>query len=68
MLFRSETAMEPFGRVDSTAKRAREGTGLGLPLVKAFLELHGGRMEIQSEKGRGTAIRMYFPLPPDGPA
>ncbi len=63
-----ETAMEPFGRVDSTAKRAREGTGLGLPLVKAFLELHGGRMEIQSEKGRGTAIRMYFPLPPDAQA
>ncbi|MBL8691327.1 MAG: PAS-domain containing protein [Rhodospirillaceae bacterium] len=60
-----ETAMEPFGRVDSTAKRAREGTGLGLPLVKAFLELHGGRIEIQSEKGRGTAIRMFFPLPPD---
>ncbi len=63
-----QTAMEPFGRVDSTAKRAGEGTGLGLPLVKAFLDLHGGRMEIQSEKGRGTTIRMYFPLAPDGSA
>ncbi|MBM3549455.1 MAG: PAS domain-containing protein [Alphaproteobacteria bacterium] len=58
------TAMEPFGRVDSTAKRAREGTGLGLPLVKAFLELHGGRITIDSEKGRGTAIQLFFPLPP----
>ena len=58
------TAMEPFGRVDSTSRRAREGTGLGLPLVKAFLDLHGGRIEIESEKGRGTAIRLYFPLPP----
>jgi signal transduction histidine kinase len=58
------TAMEPFGRVDSTARRAREGTGLGLPLVKAFLELHGGRLVIDSEKGRGTTIRLFFPLPP----
>ena len=58
------TAMEPFGRVDSTSRRAREGTGLGLPLVKAFLDLHGGRIEIESEKGRGTSIRLYFPLPP----
>ncbi len=62
------TAMEPFGRVDSTARRAREGTGLGLPLVKAFLELHGGRIEIESQKGRGTAIRLYFPLMPEPPA
>ena len=58
------TAMEPFGRVDSTSRRAQEGTGLGLPLVKAFLDLHGGRIEIESEKGRGTSIRLYFPLPP----
>jgi len=58
------TAMEPFGRVDSTARRSREGTGLGLPLVKAFLELHGGRLAIDSKKGRGTAIHLYFPLPP----
>lgn len=58
------TAMQPFGRVNDTAKRAREGTGLGLPLVKAFLELHGGRISIESEKGRGTVIRLHFPLPP----
>jgi two-component system cell cycle sensor histidine kinase PleC len=58
------TAMEPFGRVDSTARRAREGTGLGLPLVKAFLELHGGRLTIESEKGRGTSVQLFFPLPP----
>ncbi|MBM3534207.1 MAG: PAS domain-containing protein [Alphaproteobacteria bacterium] len=58
------TALKPFGRVASAAKRAPEGTGLGLPLAKAFVELHGGRLEIDSERGRGTAIRPHFPLSP----
>jgi PAS domain S-box-containing protein len=58
------TAMEPFGRIDGTAKRSGEGTGLGLPLVKAFLDLHDGRLAIESERGRGTVVRLSFPLPP----
>ena len=58
------TALEPFGRVDSTLRRSQEGTGLGLPLVKSFLDLHGGKLEIESEKGVGTVVRLLFPLPP----
>ena len=58
------TALEPFGRVEASSRRAREGTGLGLPLVKAFLELHGGSLDIDSVKGQGTKVALRFPLPP----
>jgi two-component system cell cycle sensor histidine kinase PleC len=37
------------------------GTGLGLPLAKAMLELHGGRLEIESAPGRGTTVLLLFP-------
>jgi len=64
-----EMALEPFGRVEMASARPLEGTGLGLPLVKAFLELHGGRLEIQSEKGCGTTVLLHFPPnAPEGPA
>lgn len=56
-----ETALEPFGQVESAFTRVHEGTGLGLSLVKSFLELHGGRMEIRSQKGTGTTICVIFP-------
>jgi len=55
------TALEPFGQVESAFTRAHEGTGLGLPLVKSFIELHGGRMIVRSEKGKGTMVRIAFP-------
>ena len=63
-----DMALAPFGQVDSALAREHQGTGLGLPLVKAMIELHGGRIEIQSELGRGTAVILHFPpertLPP----
>ncbi|WP_300298839.1 ATP-binding protein [Ferrovibrio sp.] len=59
-----EKALEPFGRIDSALVSQMRGTGLGLPLVKALTELHGGRLEILSEPGRGTMVRLHFPPPP----
>ncbi len=54
-------ALEPFGRIDSALVSNMRGTGLGLPLVKALVELHGGRLEVQSAVGKGTTVRLYFP-------
>ncbi len=55
-------AMEPFRQVDGGLSRRYEGTGLGLPLVRAFVELHGGRLAIDSSKGRGTAVTVGLPF------
>jgi signal transduction histidine kinase len=56
-----EIAMLPFQQVDREPYRRHEGTGLGLPLVKALIELHGGRLEIDSAPGRGTRATLVFP-------
>jgi PAS domain S-box-containing protein len=54
-------ALEPFGQVDSELSRKYEGTGLGLPLVKALMELHGGWFSLQSAEGAGTTASVCFP-------
>ncbi len=54
-------ALSTFGQVDSGLDRKHEGTGLGLPLTKGLIELHGGTLEVKSEKGRGTMITVTFP-------
>ena len=56
-------ALEPFGQVESAMARRYEGTGLGLPLVKSMVELHGGDLRLESELGRGTKVTVC--LPPD---
>lgn len=54
--------LEPFGQVnDQPEHRGQEGTGLGLPLAKAMMELHGGRLLIASEPGIGTTVSLNFP-------
>lgn len=55
-------ALEPFGQVDSSATRRHEGSGLGLPLAKALVELHGGEFGLESKVSVGT--RVWFTLPP----
>ncbi|MBL9033337.1 MAG: PAS domain S-box protein [Rhodospirillaceae bacterium] len=55
-----ETAWAPFGRV-SDSQTTVEGTGLGLPLSRSFAELHGGALEIESVKGKGTILRLTLP-------
>jgi len=54
-------AMEPFGQVENSLSAINEGTGLGLPLVKSLIELHGGACEIGSAKSVGTQVSLLFP-------
>ena len=54
-------AMHPFGQVDNRLERRYEGTGLGLPLTKALVALHGASMAIESEPSHGTRIAIMFP-------
>jgi len=58
-----QLALEPFVQVDNSLHRKYEGAGLGLPLAKAFIELQGGRFEIESTPGRGTIIRFVLVSP-----
>lgn len=53
---------DAFTRVDSSFVTEREGTGLGLPLVKALTDLHGGRVEMESAVGAGTKISVILPV------
>ena len=54
-------ALEPFAQIDSTLSRRFEGTGLGLPLTRSLVELHGGSIGLQSELGEGTLVTVTFP-------
>ena len=55
-------ALTPFGQVDNRLERRYEGTGLGLPLTKAFVELHGGHLTFDSARGAGTRVTVSLPL------
>jgi len=54
-------ALEPFGQIDGTLARRYDGTGLGLTITKAFVEMHGGALSLDSEKGRGTTATIRLP-------
>jgi PAS domain S-box-containing protein len=54
-------ALDRFGQVDAGLERRHEGTGLGLPLARSLIELHGGSLSIESEKGRGTTVTIGVP-------
>ena len=54
-------AMMPFGQVDGGRNRLREGAGLGLPIAKALVELHGGKLMLRSQKDVGTVVTVMFP-------
>ena len=54
--------LAPFEQVDNHLTRTQSGTGLGLPLVKSLIELHGGHFGIASEPGVGTTVTLTFPL------
>lgn len=53
---------EPFGQARGAGKRAVEGTGLGLPVAKRLVELHGGTLSLESAPGRGTVVRFSLRL------
>jgi signal transduction histidine kinase len=54
-------ALQPFGQIDTGLARSYSGVGLGLPLTKRLVELHGGTITIESEPGRGTVVTVMLP-------
>jgi signal transduction histidine kinase len=54
-------ALVPFGQNATHMSAKHDGTGLGLPLAKAMMELHGGQLAIESHPGHGTTVTLRFP-------
>ncbi len=54
------TALGRFNQLDMGLNRRYEGAGLGLPLAKKLIELHSGNLRIESEKGKGTQVKVKF--------
>jgi len=57
-----EAIFDAFRQLDSAAGRSFGGTGLGLALVKRFVELHGGHITVESSPGHGTSFAVLLPL------
>lgn len=55
---------EPFTQLDSSNTRESQGVGLGLAIVKKYVEMHGGRVLVESEVGRGSVFSLALPLEP----
>ncbi len=62
------SALRPFGRLPHSGAEQGQGSGLGLPLSKRLIELHGGELKIRSKPGRGTTVVLGFPAHIVGPA
>lgn len=60
-----EKVFDRFYQVDSGHTRQHEGTGIGLALTKELIELHQGKIEVESEEGKGSTFRLIFPLGKD---
>lgn len=56
-----ERIFQPFVQVDGRLNRKYEGAGLGLPLTRRLVEMHGGTLKIESEVGRGTMVTVNLP-------
>ena len=56
-----KVALETFGQVENALVKNHEGIGLGLPLAKRLIEIHGGKLVINSVKGTGTTVRVELP-------
>ena len=54
-------ALEPFSQVENALSRRYEGTGLGLPLSRKLVELHGGKLTVESVVDQGTTVTVALP-------
>ncbi|HUE95564.1 MAG TPA: ATP-binding protein [Longimicrobiaceae bacterium] len=63
-----ERIFDPFWQVEQGTTRKAGGTGLGLTVTKRYVELLGGEVEIESERGRGSTVHLWLPLRSSPPA
>jgi signal transduction histidine kinase len=63
-----ERIFEKFRQIDNSNTRAKEGTGLGLAIAREIVEMHGGRIWVESTIGRGSTFRMEMPVRAGGAA
>jgi signal transduction histidine kinase len=63
-----EKVFDEFRQVDATVTKEFGGTGLGLSITKRFIEMHGGRIGVESEPGRGSMFWFAVPLRVPAPA
>ncbi len=63
-----ERVFEPYTRLEHEATRTVGGTGLGLPIVREILRLHGGRVWVESAPGQGSTFHFTVPLASAEPA
>ena len=63
-----EQIFEEYHQAAPSADARQPGTGLGLALVRKFVELHGGRITVRSQPGRGAVFTVALPLAPNGAA
>jgi PAS domain S-box-containing protein len=56
-----DKALAPFGQIESSLSNKTQGTGLGLPLAKALVHLHGGTLTLESTRGSGTTVTIRLP-------
>jgi two-component system cell cycle sensor histidine kinase PleC len=54
----------PFEQVEGQLTKSHHGSGLGLAIAKSLVELHGGRMRIRSQLGKGTVVLVWLPAKP----
>jgi len=62
-----ERIFDKFHQVDSTSTRTKGGTGLGLAIAKEIIEMHGGRIWVESIVGRGSTFRLELPVRAQAP-
>ncbi len=61
---KQQKIFEPFQQLDASTRRLHGGSGLGLSISKRLVELHGGKMWLESEEGRGSTFYFSLPLNP----
>jgi signal transduction histidine kinase len=57
---------DTFYQADSSASREYGGAGLGLSIVKSYVEAHGGEVSVKSEQGKGSVFTLVLPIEPPG--